>query len=45
MFTDGSKMDDGVAAAAVSSRNYKKLYACCLPGDSSIYTAELRVPF
>ena len=36
------KMDDGVAVAAVSSRNYKKLYACRLPGDSSIYTAELR---
>ena len=42
MFTDGSKTDDGVAAAAVSSRNYKKPYAYRLPGDSSIYTAELR---
>jgi ribonuclease HI len=42
LFTDGSKTNDGVAAAAVSSRNYKKPYACRLPGDSSIYTAELR---
>ena len=40
-FTDRSKTDDGVAAAAVSSRNYKKLYACRLPGNSSMYTAEL----
>ena len=31
-----------VAAAAVSSINYKKPYACRLPGDSSFYTAELR---
>ena len=41
-FTDGSKTNDGVAAAAVSSRNYKKPYACRVPGDSSIYTAELQ---
>ena len=41
-FTDGSKTNDGVAAAAVSTRNYKKSYACRLPGDSSIYTDELR---
>ena len=41
-FTDGSKTDDAVAATAVSSRNYKKPYACHLPGDSSIYTADLR---
>ena len=34
--TDGSKTNDGVAAAAVTSRNYKKPYACRLPGDSSI---------
>ena len=41
-FTDGSKTKFEVAAAAVSSRNYKMPYACRLPGDSSIYTAELR---
>ena len=42
VFTDGSKTDDGVAAMAVSSRNIKMPFACRLPGDSSIYTAELR---
>ena len=41
-FTDASKTYDGVAAAAVSSRNVKKPYACRLPGDSSFYTTELR---
>ena len=41
MFTDNSKTADGVAAAAVSSRDYKKAYACRLLGDSSIYTVEL----
>ena len=41
-FTDGSKSDDEVAAAAASSRNCKKPYACRLLGDSSIDRAELR---
>ena len=41
IFTDASKTDDGVAAAAVSSRNFKNPYACRLP-DVAIYTAELR---
>ena len=41
-FTDGSNTDDGVAAATVSSINYRKPYACHLPGDSCIHTAGLR---
>ena len=40
--SDGSKTSDGVAAAVESPRNYKKPYSCRLPGDSSIYPAELR---
>ena len=41
-FTDGSKTNDGVAVSAVSSKIDKIPYACRLPGDGSIYTAELR---
>ena len=42
LFADGYKTNDEVAAEEVSSRFYQKPYACRLPGDSSIYTAELR---
>ena len=41
-FTDGSKTEDGVAAAAVSTKRMNKPITCRLPDDSSIYTAELR---
>ena len=40
--TDGSKTEEGVAAAAVSSTRINKHFTCRLPDDSSIYTAELR---
>ena len=42
VFTDGSKTEAGVAAAAVSTKRMKKPFICRLPDDSSIYTAELR---
>ena len=42
VFTDGSKTEDGVAAAAVSTKQINKTFTCRLPDDSSIYTAELR---
>ena len=42
MYADASKTNDRVAVAVVSSRNYKKPYACRLHGDSSISTVELR---
>ena len=42
IFTDGSKTEEGVAAAAVSTKRMKKTFTCQLPDDSSIYTAELR---
>ena len=42
IFTDGSKTEEGVAAAAVSTKRMKKTFTCRLPDDSSIYTAELR---
>ena len=41
-FTDGSKTEEGVAAAAGSTKRIKKPFTCRLPDDSSIYTAELR---
>ena len=40
--TDGSKIEDGVAAAAVSTKRINKPSTWRLPDDSSIYTAELR---
>ena len=42
MFTNGSKTEEGVAVAAVSTKQIKKSFACRLPDNSSIYTAELR---
>ena len=42
VFTDGSKTEAGVAAAAVSTKHPRKPLTCRLPDDSSIYTAELR---
>ena len=42
IFTGGSKTEEGVAAAAVSTKRIKKPFTCRLPDDSSIYTAELR---
>ena len=41
-FTDGSKTEEGVAAAAVSTKRINKPFTCRLPDDSSMYTAELR---
>ena len=38
---DGLKTDEGVAAAAVSTKDIRKLYTCHLPDDSSVYTGEL----
>ena len=40
--TDGSKTEEGVAAAAVSTKRIKNPFTCRLPDDSSISTAELR---
>ena len=40
-FTDSSKTEEGVAVAAVSTKQIQKPFTCQLP-DSSIYTAELR---
>ena len=42
LFTDGSKTEEGVAAAAVSTKRINKPFTCRLPDDSSVYTAELR---
>ena len=42
VFTDGSKTEEGVAAAAVSTKRMNKPFTCWLPDDSSIYPAELR---
>ena len=42
IFTDSSKTEEGVAAAAVSTKRMKKTFTCRLPDDCSIYTAELR---
>ena len=43
-FTNGSITEEGVAAAAVSTKRIKKkkTFTCRLPDDGSIYTAELR---
>ena len=41
-FTDGSKTEEGVAAAAVSTKRINKPFTCRLPDDSSIYTADFR---
>ena len=41
-FTDSSKTEDRVAAAAVSTKRINKPFTCRLPDDSSVYTAELR---
>ena len=41
-FTDGSKTEEGVAAAAVSTKQINKPFTCRLPDNSSIYTAELQ---
>ena len=41
-FTDDSKTEVGVAAAAVSTNRINKPFTCRLPDDSSIYTADLR---
>ena len=40
--TDGFKTEEGVAAAALSTKRINKPLTCRLPDDSSIYTAELR---
>ena len=42
VFTHGSKTEEGVAAAAISTKRINKPFTCRLPDDSSIYTAELR---
>ena len=39
IFTDGSKVPDRVAAAAIIDHHQSKIR---LPGDASIYTAELQ---
>ena len=41
-FTDGSKTKEGVAVAAISTKQSKKTFTCWLPDNSSICTAELR---
>ena len=42
IFTDGSKMDEKVAAAAVSSLAPKSRFSCRLRDHCRIYTAELQ---
>ena len=42
IFTDGSKVDEKVAAAAVSSVAPNSPFSCRLKGHCSIYTAELQ---
>ena len=42
IFTDGSKVDEKVAAAAVSSVAQKSPFSCRLRDQCSIYTAELQ---
>ena len=37
-----SKTEEGVVAAAVSTKRIKNPFACRLPDGSSVYTAELR---
>ena len=41
-FTDGSKVDEKVAAVAVSSVAPNSTLSCCLRNHCSIYTAELQ---
>ena len=43
IFTDGSKVDEKVAAAAVSSVASNSPCSCPLRDHCSIYTAELQV--
>ena len=43
IFTDGSKVDEKVAAAAVSSVAPNSPFSCRLRDHCSIYTAELQV--
>ena len=42
IFTDGSKVDEKVAAAAVSSVDPSSPFSCRLRDHCSIYTAELQ---
>ena len=42
IFTDGSKVDEKVAAAAVSSVGPNSPFSCRLRDHCSIYTAELQ---
>ena len=42
IFTDGSKVDEKVAAAAVSSVALNSPFSCQLRDHCSIYTAELQ---
>ena len=42
MFTGSSKTEEGVAAAAVSTKRVHKPDTCRLPGDSSVVTGELQ---
>ena len=42
IFTDGSKVDEKVAAAAVSSAAPNSPFSCRLRDDCSIYTVELQ---
>ena len=41
IYTDGSKAEEKVAAAAVAKKG-KKIHQCRLPDNSSVFTAELR---
>ena len=40
-FTDGSKTEEGVAAADVSTKHIREPFTYRLPDDSSVFTAEL----
>ena len=40
--TDGSKTEEGVAAAVVSTKRIPKPFTCRIPHGSTIYIAELR---
>ena len=42
VFTDGSKTEEGVTAAAVSTKQIHKPFTCRLPDDSSIFAADMR---
>ena len=41
IFTDSSKTEEGVAAAAVSTKRMKKTFTCRLPDDSSVYNSKI----